>query len=239
MLLVAVLSGGVTACRLLSTTLARSAVVLVPSLAAFGAYAMVYATARYIAPFLVAATLTAVAAYPADATLRRYRMVLAGALALVVIDAVSPLRGRVIITYAVALVGLTWGLWSATRGVKTTSPLRRVLATSGVAALLITLVRAGWHAAARWVPAAGGTSHRDWAHAQAVIRAGVPAGSRIAVLGNPENAGWARLARYQIVGVVPPEQVAAFLALSAPDRDRVMAAFHRAGATQLVTPVTR
>jgi hypothetical protein len=239
LLFVAVVIGAGTEWPHLRTTLARSAVVLVPTLAAFGAYAMVYATARYIAPFLVAATLTAVAAYPADATLRRYRMVLAGALALVVIDAVSPLRGRVIITHAVALVGLAWGLWSATRGVKTTRPLRLVLATSGVAALLITLVLTGWHAVARWVPVAGGASHPDWAHAQAVIRAGVPAGSRIAVLGNAENAGWARLARYQIVGVVPPAQVAAFLALSARDRDRVMAAFRRAGATQLVTPVTR
>jgi hypothetical protein len=239
LLFVAVVIGAGSEWRHLRTTLNRSAVVVVPSLAALGAYAMVYATARYIAPFLVAATLTVVAAYPVDSSLRRYRMLLAGALALIAIDALSPLRGRVIITYAVALVGLAWGTWRAMRGGDSTRSTQNVLATGGVVAFLITLMLTGWHAFARWTPAAGTAAHPDWSYAQAMIRAGVPPGSRIAVLGNPESAGWARLARYQIVGVIPPEQVAAFMALGPDDRERIMSAFSRAGATRLVTPVPR
>jgi hypothetical protein len=64
--------------------------------------------------------------------------------------------------------------------------------------------------------------------------AGIPTGSRIAVMGNPENSGWARLARYRIVAVIPPGRVEAFKRLSEPDRSRIVQAFQRAGAVQLV-----
>ena len=77
-------------------------------------------------------------------------------------------------------------------------------------------------------------AHPEWSAAQRLIREGAPSGSRVAVLGNPENSGWARLARYQIVAVVPDDQVEAFLKLNDADRARVMRVFAQAGATRVV-----
>ncbi len=102
--------------RDLRTTLARGAVVLVPSLAAFGAYAMVYATSRYVAPFLAASLLTLGAAFPAEARLRAGRMALSAGLALLAIDVLSPMRGRVFLTYALAAFLASWLVWRAARG---------------------------------------------------------------------------------------------------------------------------
>ena len=49
-----------------------------------------------------------------------------------------------------------------------------------------------------------------------------------------ENSGWARLARYRIVAVIPAEQAGAFRRLSDADRARIVRAFQQAGAVQLV-----
>jgi hypothetical protein len=288
LVLVAVSVGAAMEWRDLRATLERSAVVVVPSLAAFAAYAMVYATSRYIAPFLVASCLTVAAAFPASAPLRIHRLVLAASLSILAIDALSPLRGRVFATYAVAVVALTWAAWgrfspvtgarrwiyalisaAALLGLMTLvpivliraltlvlgvglwvwlsrdsvnprtpdeMPLHKVLAVAGVAVFVVITVVTGWHAVARWDRAAGvaAQSHPDWTAARQLIDAGIRPGSKIAVLGNPENAGWARLARYQIVGVVPESQVAAFAQLNAADRQRVLSVFMQAGAVQMV-----
>jgi hypothetical protein len=266
------------------TTMQRSFIVVIPCLAALVAYALVYATARYVAPFIVAAGLTLAAAFPGNATLRASRLALAVSVALLAIDALSPTRGRVFLTYGVALLIPAWLMWRA-RGsrfqwllapltalgllwivatipilvvrlmalvlglalwfrhsrsadsadsVVSSPSLRRVLAIAGVVAMVLLNMLSGWHAILRWRQSATGQAHPDWIAAQRMIRDGTPVGSKIAVLGNPESSGWARLARYQIVAVVPERQVDAFLKLSEPDRDRVMRAFADAGATRLI-----
>jgi hypothetical protein len=67
----------------------------------------------------------------------------------------------------------------------------------------------------------------------------VTPGSRVALLGSPDNVGWARLMRVQVVGVVPQQQLAAFAALSSAERERVLQAFAAAGATRLVVQPAR
>ena len=267
----------------LQTTLARSFVVLVPSLAAVGAYAMTYATARYIAPFLVTTALILAAAFPGNASLHRGRLVLGAALMLLLIDALSPLRGRVLVAYAVTVFAVAWAVWNGERGAVRrrllftaitaalalwallelpgnvvrlltlgtgaatwywfarrdvmpppllgTSQGVRVFAIAGVVGFLITTVLTGGHAVLRLD---GGDVHPYWTAARRVVDAGVPEGSKIAVLGNPENSGWARLARYQIVAIIPDAQAEAFTRLTPADRQRLMTAFAQVGATQLI-----
>jgi hypothetical protein len=287
LVLVAASIAAAMAWRDVRATFVRSAVVIVPSLAAFVAYALVYATSRYVAPFLVASCLAVAAAFPAGATLRAHRLVLAASLSILAIDALSPLRGRVFATYAVAVVALTWaglGRFNVVAGVRrwiyalissaallwlmTLVPIvliraltlvfgvglwvwlsrnsvtprnalglasHKVFALTGVAVFVLVTVVTGWHAVARWDRAARTSEgHPDWTAAQRLIDAGIRSGSRIAILGNPENAGWARLARYQIVGVIPEAQVEAFTKLDAMGRQRVMNIFTQAGASQLV-----
>ena len=110
-----------------------------------------------------------------------------------------------------------------------------MFALAGVTVFVLVTVVTGWHAVARWDRAArGNEGHPDWSAARLLIDAGIRPGSKIAVLGNPENAGWARLARYQIVGVVPETQVEAFTKLDSTSRQRVMSVFTQAGMSQLV-----
>jgi hypothetical protein len=67
-----------------------------------------------------------------------------------------------------------------------------------------------------------------------MIRDGIPAGSSIALVGIPETSGWARLARYRIVAIIPDSQKDAFGNLNDADRNRIMRAFAAAGATHLI-----
>jgi hypothetical protein len=137
---------------------------------------------------------------------------------------------------ALTLVGgLAGWYWFAQRESSTvpltaTSLVPRAFAVAGVAGLLIVNLLTGWHAVLRL----GSTDHTDWLASQRVIQAGVPRGSKIAVLGNPETSAWARLARYQIVAIIPDSRIGDFMRLPVPERQRLMGAFQRAGATQLI-----
>lgn len=99
----------------LKSTAARTFVVLAPGLAAVGAYSTTYATARYVAPFLVVSALALTAAFPRDVPVRRDRLILAASLMLLLVDALSPLRGRVLVAYAVAATAATYASWSRAR----------------------------------------------------------------------------------------------------------------------------
>lgn len=272
--------------RDLRATFARSAVVLLPSIAAFGAYAMVYATSRYVAPFLVASLLTLAAAFPGAARLRAARMALAAGLSLVLIDVLSPLRGRVFLSYALAAFLASWLAWRAARGprfrwalvlvttivllalvsqlprlvvlsataavgiglwimlssvgdepdaIASEVAVRRAFAIAAIAALALPSALASWHAARRWNESANGVTHPEWSTAQRMIGDGIPRGSRIAVVGNPERSGWARLNRYRIVAVVPEQLADRYSMLSDADRETLWRAFAAAGATRIVT----
>lgn len=270
--------------RDIRTTVQRSFPVLIPSLAAFGAYALVYTTSRYVAPFLVAAGLTLAAAFPKEAQLRASRLALAASLSLLAIDALSPMRGRVFLTYGVALFMPSWLFWRSRRprlqlvfSVATALALlwivaslpsmlvrsatlavglilwltlsrfadtsdapvsaisfRRALAVAAIIAVLVPGLVDGYRALGRWRRMPREDAHPQWNAAQLLIRDGTPIGSNIVVVGTPNDVGWARLARYHIVGIVPDDRADAFWKLSDADRDRVMRMFSDAGATRLI-----
>lgn len=270
--------------RDLRTTLQRSFPILVPCLAAFGAYALVYTTSRYVAPFLVAAGLTLAAALPREAKLRASRLALAISVSLLAIDALSPMRGRVFLTYGVALFIPCWLFWRSrsprlqlvfslvtavallwivaslpsmlvrsvtlalglilwitlSRSTDTSNTLasavsfRRALAVAALVAVLVPGLVDGYRALGRWRQMPREDAHPQWNAAQLLIRDGTPVGSDIVVIGSPNDVGWARLARYHIVGIVPDDRADAFWKLSDADRDRVMRVFSDAGATRLI-----
>jgi S1-C subfamily serine protease len=68
-------------------------------------------------------------------------------------------------------------------------------------------------------------------------KAGLRVGDKIAVIGSPFEAYWARTAGLQIVGVVPPWRVAPFQELTAEKRAMIEREFARAGAKAVVAQV--
>ena len=270
--------------RDVQTTVARTWVLLLPTLAAYAAYALVYTTSRYVAPFLVASCLALAAAFPWGAELRAGRFGVAAGLVMLVLHLVAPLRGMETITAAFALAIAAWvgagsspllvRLALATIGglvaisLPALSPsLRLVLPFVVAAAAWLALSHsertmvdrrrdlqvlaigfaAAWAAPAllfsaralSGINAAGTVAHPEWQVVGDMRRLGVAPGSRVALLGNPDNVGWARLMRVQVVGVVPGSQIPTFAALSAADRDRVLQAFAAAGAARLVVQPAR
>ncbi len=208
----------------------RVYVVLVPCLAGVAAYSLVYTTSRYVAPFLVAGCVAVGAAFPRQATMAVSRLFAAMPLTISVLVAVSPLRGRIWLAAGVAIVV---AIWWAVRGRRDTTDgphrLRRVFVVSVIVAAALPGVLLG-RAALRSQRA---DPHPEWTTARRLL-SGIPGGSRIAVMGNPENAGWARLARFRIVAVVPPERADAFRKLPDAERARIVRAFQNVGAVQLV-----
>ena len=116
--------------------------------------------------------------------------------------------------------------------------LRRSFAIAAVVAMAIPYLAFGGVAVGGWMSGPRSPVHPEWAAAQRLIGDGVPVSARIALLGSPGSTGWARIARYQIVAIVPDSQVQAFTRLNDADRARVMSAFSQAGAMRLVARPT-
>ena len=216
----------------LRAALARSWVVLLPCAAAFAAYALVYTTSRYVAAFLVASCVIVAAALPRDAAVPMRRFFTGALLALAACAIVAPFRGRILLAGGALLVVALWLLAARSRG-DTTPMLGRVMrvgAFAVIAAAAVPGILMG-------VAALGNrpeNPHPEWTTAQELMAQGIPSGSRVALMGNPENSGWARLARYQIVAVIPTARIDAFKRLPEAERARIVRAFQRAGAVQLL-----
>jgi hypothetical protein len=262
-------------------TVERMVVVIIPSAAAFAAYALVYTTSRYVAPFLVATCLAMVVALPTETRLRSARAFIALAAALLLLDSMSSMRGRVFVAYAAAFFVFAFLAWqgrastqrwilagtSAVAALFLVSVLPsvaarililgtgiagwfwfsgadrvegengaalRAICVAGLVALIVPNAITAWYAMRRWSATANGQTHPDWTLAREFVTEGIAPGSRIAIVGDATDVGWARLARYQIVGIVPPGRVDAFAALNDRQRQEILAAFARAGAAHVV-----
>jgi hypothetical protein len=84
------------------------------------------------------------------------------------------------------------------------------------------------------VQLSAGEPNNSWFIAQQARQLGITAGDRIALVGTPFEAYWARTARAQIVAVVPPPAIAGFMALPEAKRLRLYAEFAKAGASKIV-----
>ncbi|HET9424806.1 MAG TPA: hypothetical protein VFO55_05495 [Gemmatimonadaceae bacterium] len=84
-------------------------------------------------------------------------------------------------------------------------------------------------------PSVSPTEPNDpWFAAQQVAPVGMKAGDRVAIVGSPFDAYWARAARVRIVAVVPPPRMAHFNTLTAARRRALYDEFARAGANYVV-----
>jgi hypothetical protein len=79
-----------------------------------------------------------------------------------------------------------------------------------------------------------GQPNDNWFAAQRAASAGIGQGSKVALVGSPFEAYWARVARARIVAVVPPPWMAAFNQLAPDRRARLYAEFAKAGAEFIV-----
>jgi 4-amino-4-deoxy-L-arabinose transferase-like glycosyltransferase len=211
--------------------LARSWVVLVPCLAAFAAYSLVYTTSRYVAAFLVAGCVILAAAFPRESPLSGRRFFTGAVAALLLCALIAPFRGRILLAAGALVVVTAWLAYRHSRGdVPPLGRVVRVFAFAVIVAAALPGLLMGI-AALRGRPA---DPHPHWTTARQLLGQGLQPGSRIAFMGNPENSGWARLARYQIVAVIPTDRVDAFKRLPEAERARIVAAFQRAGAVQLL-----
>ena len=212
--------------------MARSWVVLVPCLAAFAAYSLVYTTSRYVAAFLVAGCVIIAAALPAAATVSLRRFFAGAVVALAACALVAPFRGRILLAAGALLAATIWVVIARSRG-DSSPTLGRIVRVFAIAVIVVAAVPGVLMglAALRARPA---DPHPEWTTAQRLMAQGIPAGSRVAFMGNPENSGWARLARYQIVAVIPTARVEEFKRLPDAERARIVSAFQRAGAVQLL-----
>jgi hypothetical protein len=70
----------------------------------------------------------------------------------------------------------------------------------------------------------------NWYAAGLAERLGITAGTKVALIGSPFEAYWARVARVKIVAVVPPPRMQAFYELPPAKRQRLYDEFAKAGA---------
>lgn len=259
----------------------RGWVVYVPALAGLMAYALVIVTARYVMPFVLAATLVMLATLPRPRRIHPLYALLALAVS-VGIEAASPetALGLSLITGIIAAmiagglvpathrvlwliatlaalvvphvllpvsdrpllmlgaVGLAIVFWIAAR-----AAVRRQravhFANGAMAGLLVGLivavtirfnarVREDRVALARAASPLWG--NLDWTIARDLARYGVAPGTRIALVGPPAQAYWARTARLNIVAAVPGLLAPRFWNLPPMDRERLLNEFAAAGA---------
>jgi hypothetical protein len=100
--------------------------------------------------------------------------------------------------------------------------------------VIVTVFALKYNASIAPPPTFRGEANANWLQADAMRRAGIGPGSRIAIIGSPFEAYWARTGRLQIVGVVPPWQVPGFMRLSEESRRVLYREFTRVGAQAVV-----
>jgi hypothetical protein len=73
-----------------------------------------------------------------------------------------------------------------------------------------------------------------WSASRKALAAGMRADARIALVGSPFDAYWARVNRSKIVAVVQPRSMPDYNALTSDARRRLFAEFRKAGADYIV-----
>jgi hypothetical protein len=171
------------------------------------------------------------------AALRPYAPMLAPALAGIAMYAAVLTVPRYMGAFSVMLALGVVAAWSPDeRGDAARVPLLRVVALATtvilVAPLAVWILRESFASAARHGP----SSVRHWEVAAALHEAGLPPGTRVAVIGpGLQYASWARLARLRIVAEVPPSEANSFWTAQPVRRLEVLSVLQRAGARAVIT----
>jgi hypothetical protein len=148
----------------------------------------------------------------------------------------TPVFPTVVRTGAVLLAIL---FWRVAETAARTGESRRFARIAGMASVVcIGLLIAG-RTVLRLVDDARALGARSSAAlvAERLPSLGIAPGTRIALVGSPYDAYWARTSRLRIVGVVPPPVVEAFWQLPAPRRDSLLATLAASGARYAISVV--
>ena len=257
--------------------------IVVPSLAALLAYALVLVTTRYVAPFymtlllaimcgatwpdripptrmllaigipliLMVATpnpgkpmalINAAVGSVAFVWLARYRppavQIVAGVVGAITVRVLQPFADlRWVTLMSVVLILLYWLIArdAENRGDQPlTSALTRRTLVSACAVLALFVATLKYSSSLRQQLPDPSQPNDNWFAAGRAATAGIKAGSKVALVGSPFEAYWARVARSKIVAVVPPPRMDAFNELSPERRQRLYDAFAQAGAEFVV-----
>ena len=262
-------------------------VVVLPALAAMGAYALVLVTTRYIAPFLVVVTLAVCFTLPWPSRITPTRMLIGLGLPLFLLLAtpgnenvlaftnpplaavlfawgfrrrqprvmvVAALLGAASVwilvpasvhSFEVATALLVFGLYVwASRSAIRHHEARRFSHVIRRGLIIANAIVIGGVAALKYRSSltsqqvVDGEPNIPWLVAEASRKAGLTPGTKVAIIGSPFEAYWARTARVQIVGVVPPWQGTAFRTLAPEKRSVLYTEFARVGASAVVSQST-
>jgi hypothetical protein len=261
-------------------------IVVLPAIAAIGAYSLVLMTARYVAPFIVTLTIVTCFGLRWPSRVTPVRMAIGIAVPILILMArfdtlmtltwMNSLLAAVLIGWAfrrretttrivIAILGglvvrvlqpgglgtfpiaagilivIVYAL-AARRAFTSHEPrafsgaMRRGLIGGNA---LFTLVLCGikYNDSIKSPPSYEGDPNVISLQARAMGAAGLKAGDKVSVIGSPFEAYWVRTARMQIVGVVPPWQVPAFLKLDPAGKRLIEREFSRAGARAIVAQV--
>jgi hypothetical protein len=165
-------------------------------------------------------------------------MVVAGILGAALIRVLQPGSTLPAVAAVSALVVL--GYWAAARHsdhegedeIFSTVVRRGLIAANATLILLVATLKYS-DGLQQKTPDSAEPNHH-WAVANQPALAQIKAGERVAIVGSPFDAYWARAARLRIVGVVPPPRLAAFTQLDSRGRQVLYDEFAKAGANYVV-----
>ena len=140
--------------------------------------------------------------------------------------------------YPLFIVAIGVATWFAMRQATTAggaAEASRALRSAAIAAALCALVvRVARDTRGAIVGGESSVENPSWLISRDLARLGVGPGSRIAVVGSPYDAGWARLGRLRLIGAVPPSRAAGYWSLDETGRRATSKLFAGAGAIAVV-----
>src|SRR4051812_25772005 len=117
---------------------------------------------------------------------------------------------------------------------KAARALRHAAITAALCALVVRVGRDTRDAITGLRESGSRGDNSSWTIARDLATRGVRAGSRVAVIASPYDAGWARLGRLHVVGAIPPSRVSRYWSLDEATQRAASKLFADAGAVAIV-----
>src|SRR3954468_6598046 len=141
--------------------------------------------------------------------------------------------------FLILVAGL--GTWLAMRHAvvvaghgKAARALRHAAITAALCALVVRVGRDTREAITGLRESGSRGDNSSWTIARDLATRGVRAGSRVAVIASPYDAGWARLGRLHVVGAIPPSRASRYWSLDEATQRAASKLFANAGAVAIV-----
>jgi hypothetical protein len=169
-------------------------------------------------------------------------MVVGGVLGAILLKVLLPPSVESILIIAVLIIVLAY--WRASRRAIANHEARRfsivirngLVAANGFLVVFVAALKYRSSIQPEW--AGDREPNPSWLATTALRRTGVMPGERIAIIGSPFEAYWARTSRLHIVAVVPPPRMKDYFQLPPARRDALYREFARAGAGRIIVQTT-